>query len=238
MKSLLRLRGKFKGYFFLLHLHTIVPSKIFSFFGHLSSLSKWIQQHRVLGYNDFYNQKFKYAKRFDMFEYLIEKEELNKAIDYFEFGVSKGASFRWWVSKNKHPESKFYGFDTFTGLPEDWGPFKAGDMSNNNEPPKIEDNRHLFFQGLFQQTLMPFLKEYQSNRKKIIHLDADLYTATLYVLSTIAPYLNKGDILLFDEFNVPCHEFKAFTEWSQAFYIDYEVLAAVNNYYQVAVKIK
>jgi hypothetical protein len=58
------------------------------------------------------------------------------------------------------------------------------------------------------------------------------------VLTTLAPFIKKGDILFFDEFNVPMHEFKAFTEWVSSFYIDYEVLGAVNNFYQVAIKIK
>jgi hypothetical protein len=172
-----------------------------------------------------------------MFTHLIENKKLGEAIDYMEFGVSTGNSFRWWVKNNQHPDSRFYGFDTFTGLPEAWGPFKAGSMGNNNEPPKIEDNRHFFYQGLFQQTLLPFLAEYNGKNTKVIHMDADLYTATLYVLTLITPYLNKGDIILFDEFNVPCHEYKAFTEWTESFYINYEVLGAVNNYYQVAIRI-
>jgi len=68
-------------------------------------------------------------------------------------------------------------------------------------------------------------------------MDADLYTSTLFVLTSISPFLGKGDILIFDEFNVPMHEFKAFTEWTQSYYIKYEVLAAVNNFYQVAFRI-
>ena len=42
---------------------------------------------------------------------------------------------------------------------------------------------------------------------------------------------------MFDEFNVAMHEFKAFKEWSQSFYIDYKVLGQVNNYYQIAIMI-
>ena len=43
---------------------------------------------------------------------------------------------------------------------------------------------------------------------------------------------------MFDEFNVPLDEFKAFKEWTESFYIEYEVLGEVNNYYQMALKIK
>ncbi|PKR80466.1 hypothetical protein CW751_08805 [Brumimicrobium salinarum] len=154
-----------------------------------------------------------------------------------EFGVAKGQSFKWWIEHIEHDDSFFYGFDTFNGLPEDWGSFKKGDMSNGNEPPKIDDSRHQFFQGVFQKTLPDFLKTYQSKKKKIIHLDADLYSATLFVLASMSPFLNKGDILLFDEFNVPMHEFKAFNEWANSFYIKYTVIGEVNNYFQVAIRI-
>lgn len=232
-------RGKAKGFFFRLRLDVLVPKKIFSFFAHIGWLSKWISRNKKIGYNDFYSFKFDYKKRYDMYQHIIDTQGLNnEPIDYLEFGVSRGESFKWWVSKINHTDTRFYGFDTFTGLPEDWGPFKAGDMSNGNEPPQIEGNRHEFFQGLFQTTLVPFLSTYEVGKRKVVHMDADLYTATLYTLTLITPYLRPGDIILFDEFNVPLHEFKAFKEWTESFYIDYEVLAAINNYYQVAIMLK
>ncbi|MFM7566265.1 MAG: class I SAM-dependent methyltransferase [Flavobacteriales bacterium] len=234
---LIFLRGKLKGLFFFLHGHRFLPSHLFSFFGSLSALSKWIQNHKKIGFNDFYSFAFRYEKREELFEHVITQEGLDAPIDYLEFGVSKGDSFRWWTARIKHPDARFYGFDTFTGLPEDWGPFKKGDMSSGESLPEINDSRFAFYQGLFQQTLLPFLSEFDASRKKVIHMDADLYTATLYVLTLITPYLREGDVLFFDEFNVPQHEFKAFTEWISAFYIEYEVLGAVNNYYQIAVKI-
>ena len=237
MKRLLFLRGKLKGLFFLFRGHWFFSSHLFSFIGSMSALSKWIQRHRKLSYNDFYSFKFDYSKREQLFEHVILQEGLEAPIDYLEFGVSKGDSFRWWTGRLKHPESRFYGFDTFTGLPEDWGPFKKGDMSSGDSLPEINDTRFEFYQGLFQQTLLPFLTDFDPSRKKVIHMDADLYTATLYVLTLITPYLREGDVIFFDEFNVPQHEFKAFTEWVNAFYIKYEVIGAVNNYYQIAVKI-
>lgn len=230
------MRGKLKGWFFLLRLHVLVPSKIFIFLGHLAQLSKFVHRNKKSGHSDFYSSKFVYAKREDLFRHVIQIEKI-EALDYLEFGVSKGHSFRWWANEIKSNDARFYGFDTFTGLPENWGPFKAGDMSNGNEPPKMDDNRCQFYQGLFQQTLLPFLASYKNENRKVIHMDADLYSATLYVLTLITPYLKKGDIIFFDEFNVPMHEYKAFTEWANSFYIKYEVLGSVNNFYQTAVKI-
>ena len=232
------LRGKLKGFFFLLRLDIFVPRKIYSFFSHFADLSKWIAKNKKCGHCDFYSFKFDYTKRFGLFDYIIAKENLDSGVDYLEFGVSTGDSFRWWVDRIKHPDAKFYGFDTFSGLPEAWGPYKKGDMNNGNAAPVISgDNRHHFYQGLFQQTLIPFLSNYPGDRRKIVHMDADLYSATLYVLTMMTPYLKPGDIILFDEFNVPLHEYKAFKEWTSAFYIQYEVLGGVNNFYQTAIKL-
>ncbi len=234
--KIIRLRGKLKGIFFLLRSDLLIPRKIFEFFAWMAELSKWIHHHRHCEYSDFYTFRFNYAKREDLYEHVIRSQKLDE-IDYLEFGVATGNSFRWWTSRMQNPSARFYGFDTFSGLPEDWGPFRKGDMNNGNKPPEIKDDRHTFYQGLFQQTLLPFLKEYKSDRRKVIHMDADLYTATLYVLTLLTPYLNPGDIVFFDEFNVPMHEFKAFREWTESFYIQYEVLGGVNNFYQVALKI-
>jgi hypothetical protein len=82
------------------------------------------------------------------------------------------------------------------------------------------------------------LKNYNPENRKVIHLDADLYSSTLFILTTLYPYLKSGDILFFDEFSVPMHEFKAFTEWTNAFYVEYEVLGSVNNFFRLAVMIK
>ncbi|MBI3136072.1 MAG: hypothetical protein HYZ14_15450 [Bacteroidetes bacterium] len=230
------MRGKLKGLFFVLRLHYLVPSRIILFLGHLAQLSRFVHAHKKNPFSDFYNSRLNYNKREDLFRHVIQTEQLSD-IDYLEFGVSKGRSFRWWANEIKNPDSSFHGFDTFTGLPENWGPFKAGDMSNGNEPPQMDDARCKFYQGLFQQTLLPFLATYPNQKRKVIQMDADLYSATLYVLTLMTPYLKKGDIIFFDEFNVPMHEYKAFTEWTSSFYIKYEVIGCVNNFYQTAVKI-
>jgi len=237
MARLIRYRGKLKGYFFVMKFHRLIPGKLLVFLGQLSELSKWISKHKDFSYSDFYTDSFDYHKRLELYKNIIEKENITGDIDYFEFGVASGSSFGWWLNAIRDEKSRFYGFDTFTGLPEDWGSFKKGDMSNNNEAPKFNDNRHTFYQGLFQQTLPGFLKSYQGNRRKIIHMDADLYSSTLFVLTSLSPFINKGDIIMFDEFNVPLHEYKAFTEWTDSYYIKCEILGAINNYYQTSFKI-
>jgi O-methyltransferase len=200
-------------------------------------LSRWIGRQQTR-YTDFYRPSRNYSLRYDLYDYVVKTEKLeNDPIGYLEFGVAKGLSFQWWMNKNKHPQSRFYGFDTFEGLPEKWGTFSKGAMSFG--VPEVEDDRHEFYKGLFQDTLFSFIDtgKVNENNRKVIHLDADLYSSTLFVLTTLHRYLRAGDILIFDEFNVPNHEFLAFENYVKAFYVKYEVVGAVNNYFQVAIKI-
>jgi hypothetical protein len=206
---------------------------------YLTKLSEWRAKHSTHAINDFYLGKWDYTKRYTLYEKIMEKEGLaSAAVNYLEFGVAKGLSFKWWIEHNKNDASRFFGFDTFTGLPEDWNVFKAGDMTTGGKFPEINDSRGNFLKGLFQDTLPEFLKTFSNDKRKIIHLDADLYTSTLYVLATLHPHLRPGDILFFDEFAVPQHEFLAFKNYTDSFRTNYEVIGSMNNYFFLAVKIK
>ncbi len=204
---------------------------------YLTAFSRWANKNKKIAYNDFPG-KWDYTKRYALYKWIIREEALSQmAVNYLEFGVAEGASFRWFVQQNQHPETRFYGFDTFTGLPEDFGVYKKGGFDTKNKIPEIDDIRVKFYQGLFQQTLPDFLKKFDSSKRNILMMDADLYSATLYVLTSIAPFLKKDDIIFFDEFSVPTHEFKAMHDFLQAYYINIELIAAANNYYFAAFKI-
>jgi len=223
----------------MFNLHVIF-NPLFSFFlnlAYLSKLSKWCKDNAQLPFNDFYNAKVKYEDRFKLHEHIFEKEELNKEINYLEFGVADGISFKWWVNKNNNSDSKFVGFDTFTGLPEDFGVMKKKDYDTKGILPDIDDSRVDLRAGLFQHSLPKFLKDFDFSRRTVLHMDADLYSSTLYVLTVLAFKLKKDDIIIFDEFGVPTHEFRAFRDFFNSYMIKYEVLGAINNYLQLAVKI-
>lgn len=235
----LYLRRKIKGNFMRFGLHRIIRpfEGILMNLVYLSKMSQWRNNSIATAYNDFYQLKFDTDKRNKVFTILFESEKLDCAVDYLEFGVASGRSFKWWVGSNKHPDSKFTGFDTFTGLPEKWDIYDAGEMSQGGNFPEINDNRATFEKGLFQDTLPIFLKKYVFRNRKIIHLDADLYSSTLFALTMLAPYMKIGDILIFDEFAVPTHEFKAFLDFKESFYYDFELIYAGNNYLQSAFKV-
>ena len=225
--------------FIYLRLHVIF-SPLATFFLNLYCLTKfssWVSGNRKKAPNDF-PTKWDYNKRFGLYKSIIEQEGLgDQPINYMEFGVAQGYSFKWFLKELIHPQSRFYGFDTFTGLPEDFGPLKKGHFNSNTQPPEIDDRRGEFFQGLFQQTLPGFLPRLDRSKRNVIMMDADLYSATLYTLTTLAPFLKQGDIIFFDEFAVPTHEFKALMDFQQAYYVNLQFLGASNNFYFSAFKV-
>ncbi|TDX00256.1 class I SAM-dependent methyltransferase [Dinghuibacter silviterrae] len=215
---------------------------LFRFLLNFSLISSWINKHSgKIAFSDFYRPFRNYEDRVKLHEYIVRQEGLEqKPIHYFEFGVAGGYSFKWWLNACKNNDSAFFGFDTFEGLPENWHFYKKGDMAY--DAPTLEDKRARFIKGLFQESVPPFLEEYRDHFMKapvtrVLHLDADLYTSTLFALTAMAPYLRNGDIIMFDEFNVPNHEFAAWTEFVKCYYIKYEVLGAVNNFYQTCFKV-
>lgn len=240
MINKLKINAFAKNLVFFLRPHILFGflEKIFRFSSNTISLSRWISKQDEIEFNDSFTFKRDYNKRLKLFEFLVKKYGLEtKELDYYEFGVAGGDSFKWWVDNLKNDNNRFFGFDTFDGLPEDWGFFKKGDMANSM--PSLNDNRVRFIKGLFQDTLFDFIDNnfIDKSKPKIIHLDADIFSATLFVLASLAKSLNKGDIILFDEFNVPNHEYSAFKIFKESFYIDFQLIGAVNNYYQVAFKV-
>jgi hypothetical protein len=173
-----------------------------------------------------------------LYRSVVQKEGLDsEPIDFWEFGVFKGDSLFDWLRLIAHPESKFCGFDTFTGLPERWRATEPeGAFNVNGRIPETNDPRCHFEVGLFQQTLLPFIARHDFSRRFVIHLDADLYSSTLFVLTTLARYFKPGDVVFFDNFICSTDEFRAFEDFVKAYRVKYEVLGAVQEYLRVCVK--
>src|SRR6478735_2712111 len=106
--------------------------KFLLFLCNLSELTAWIHQNKnKTAKNDFFRLRRNYNKRFEGFLFIADRYKLDaQPISYFEFGVGSGASFEWWLKNATHPDSLFFGFDSFEGLPENWGRFfKKGELA-------------------------------------------------------------------------------------------------------------
>ena len=189
------------------------------------------------------NQPFPYfAKRFDLYADIQSKKLAGEPIDYLEFGVRYGDSLFKWSSLNTCPNSRFIGFDSFEGIPEDWvsvtGESKKGAMSVGGVVPQSSDPRIRFVKGWFNDTLRPFLKDFTPRSRLVIHNDGDLFSSTLYTLATLDPIVQPGAIVIFDEFANPLHEWRAFQDYASAFRRSFKVLGAAGEYYtQVAMEL-
>ena len=182
--------------------------------------------------------------RYKLYDYINNTILNNGPIEYCEFGVFKGDSIKYWTDINANINSKFYGFDTFTGLPEVWDCFTAPMEKNHFDAggnyPAINDKRVSFIKGLFQDALPEFLKTRKFSHPLIIHNDSDLYSATLYVLTYANGIIVPGTIIMFDEFSTMLHEFRALEDYCSSYMRNYEIIGATlssSKYYtQIAIK--
>lgn len=139
------------------------------------------------------------------------------AIDFLEFGVFQGNSIRFWSEMNTAPDSRFIGFDSFEGLPEAWLKMSSGTFDAGGATPSVDDARVRFVKGWFQETLPGFLDGFAPRSRLVVHNDSDLYSSTLFTLARLDPLLIPGTVLIFDEFSVAMHEFRAFEDYRSAF---------------------
>lgn len=141
---------------------------------------------------------------------------ISKPILLLEFGVWKGDSTRYFTSLDRSPESRFYGFDSFEGLPEDWRGMAAERFDVGGALPMIDDDRAKFVKGWFRDSLPPImgeLSEVEKGRNLVVHFDADLYSSTLYLLFTLGTKFKRYHFI-FDEFSG--HETRALYNYIQA----------------------
>ncbi|MBA3691633.1 MAG: hypothetical protein H0W82_09525 [Actinobacteria bacterium] len=138
--------------------------------------------------------------------------------DYFEFGLYRGSSFALAHRLARHyrlsPEMRFFGFDSFQGLPEPVGvdaagEFRKGDYACTRERVTAKlDNRgvdwgrvHLI-EGWYDRSLTPELKSTLAPGPVGVALvDCDLYESTVPVLGFLASLIQEGSILMFDDWN-------------------------------------
>lgn len=123
----------------------------------------------------------------DLYDVAAETIGKETPATILEFGVAHGRSMRLFSERFTSPDTRFTGFDSFVGLPEAWLMHDAGAFSNRGVPPAIPDQRVSFVKGWFQNTVPDYLDrfEYDPVRPYLIHYDADLYSSTLFLLTSM-----------------------------------------------------
>lgn len=154
--------------------------------------------------------------------------------DYVEFGVAAGHSLGLaWVGlraarldylndqemmailarRGRWPERRFFGFDSFQGLPAmegvDANPvWRPGDygcsrerVTANLESIGIPLTEVELVAGPFERTLRQREpRHYDIDRAALVVVDVDLYGSTVEALDFIAPALDTGSVIVFDDY--------------------------------------
>ena len=191
--------------------------------------SKWCRTVRQADCPRFQNRE-------EMYGYLQHTFLNDVPIDYIEFGVADGSSLRSWCALNKHSDSRFFGFDAFTGLPEDWNAdCPKGTFDRDGVPPDIADPRVRIHVGLFQDSLPAFLDSYRPSNRVVIHNESDIYSSTLYALTMMERVVSFDAIVIFDEFWDVLHEYRALIDYSAAYMRTFNIIAATPYFTQAAI---
>jgi hypothetical protein len=162
--------------------------------------------------------------RLDLLKFALSRAPAEGLV--LEFGVEKGASLRHLASLTQRT---VHGFDSFEGLPGDWGGTKEGKgaFDLKGRLPKIPPNAKLHI-GWFDKTLPVFLAT-DSEAAALIHVDCDIYSSTVTIFEALKDRIRPGTVIVFDEyFNYPGwrnHEYKAFQEFIAASGHTYTYLA-------------
>lgn len=123
-----------------------------------------------------------------------------------EFGVAAGGSTRHLRSVS---QKQIYALDSFEGLREKFERVGVGHFAG--PVPDIPGVN--FVKGYFEDTCTEELAA-RVGRVAFAHLDADLYSSTLFALRWLTPLLGHGSVLLFDEFvGENRSEARAFADW-------------------------
>ena len=161
---------------------------------------------------------------------------------YFEFGVWNGESMLilWKVLKalglDKGTDFRFYGFDSFEGLPVPQGfadrhPLVAEGSFRSKGEQYVRDRlqragcpseRFQLVSGFFDQSLNEATKvELDRTTASFVNIDVDYYSSTMQVLNWIEDLLVDGSIIFFDDVlfyhgNPNKGQIKAIAEFNEA----------------------
>jgi hypothetical protein len=116
---------------------------------------------------------------------------------FMEFGVWKAYFINEFA--RSFPHYTFYGFDSFEGLPEAWSTRKIGHFDLGGELPPVEPNVVLI-KGWFNDSLPHFLLDHPDVKVSFIHMDCDLYSSTMSVLSLLRDRLQVGTQIVLDDY--------------------------------------
>jgi hypothetical protein len=175
--------------------------------------------------------------RFDVLS-IVAQETQNLQGNAMEFGVFQGVTLKH-IARAISPGRQVIGFDTFEGLPDDWGCLlEKGTFAT--EVPSLIDYPNASLQiGRIEETLPNFLKK-ERKPVSLLHIDCPYYEINMFILEHILPFMPSQSIIVFDEFygypSFEMHEYKAWSETCNRFNL--EILAIAYSSRSAAFKLE
>jgi hypothetical protein len=180
---------------------------------------------------------FDHSFKLKMFDYAVNQIKLDGYVA--EFGVWQGKSLD--TLAMLLPNKKIYGFDSFTGLKEDWTGYEygSGSFDMKGEFPDLKQINIELVKGYFDESLPSWLENHKEPFA-FINIDCDIYSSAKTVLELLGPSrIVPGTMILFDEYfgypNWRQHEYKAWQEYVDKHKINYKYRAI--NHLQVLVEV-
>lgn len=139
--------------------------------------------------------------------------------DYYEFGVFQGRSFwhaQMTAAKHSLNAMRFYGFDSFKGLPVVTGYDESEDdafyqgqyvcgkdqVIANLNSKGVDWSRTFLIEGFYEQSLNEMTKaKFTMVKAAIALIDCDLYSSAAQALSFLESMLIDHSMLIFDDWN-------------------------------------
>lgn len=132
---------------------------------------------------------------------------------YLEFGCHKARTMRLaWDTFHSLYDWNYVAFDSFEGLPEmdpaDSMPiWKKGDLKTSEDEfvdlvvkNGMPRNKLRTVKGFYDESLTPALRdELLPEKAAVVYIDCDLYSSTITALNFAKDFLQKGTIVVFDD---------------------------------------
>ncbi len=173
-----------------------------------SAAQRWVEQEYT---------PFARSERKRIFMSIARFAHINRPLNgyYFEFGSHEANTMRMaWDAFQHLFDWRYVAFDSFQGLP----PMDASDASTIFVPGNLATAEDEFIRrvtghgmpraklitvpGFYDQTLTHALRDrLLPSKAAVVYVDCDLYKSTVPVLRFIVPFLQKGTVIVFDDWN-------------------------------------
>lgn len=158
---------------------------------------------------------------------------------HLEFGTFRGKSMN--MIANMRPNTIFYCFDSFEGLPEKWHiGVEKGTFDIGGNVPDLRDNV-VPVKGWFDESVPVFAKEHAGEQIAFMHVDCDLYSSTKVIFEHLGDMIKPGAVIVFDEYlTVPADgdcEYKAYMEFLEPAGLDIEYIGQIRGHNQIATRV-